>query len=237
MQTIGTDGLGYLPYLTALFFFIFFSNITEIIPGVQFPANARFGMPAVLRVVHVGHLQRRRRREAGAAPLPGRIGSIFPPPATWNIIGKILMCILLRFPIEFLSTVPHPAVLGPTLRQHAGGATHSRDVRGLRALALAAKITVDRSRRSPSCCWSHDRIRDPRELPASVHHSPSSQAVHRYLHAPTHRFNDKEQPVGLAALSPRPGDRSDPHQGDCTAIGRGIVRPAAPPSAPASASV
>jgi F-type H+-transporting ATPase subunit a len=45
MQTIGADGLGYLPYLTALFFFIFFSNITEIIPGVQFPANARFGVP------------------------------------------------------------------------------------------------------------------------------------------------------------------------------------------------
>jgi F-type H+-transporting ATPase subunit a len=47
MQTIGADGLGYLPYLTALFFFIFFSNITEIIPGVQFPANARFGIPLV----------------------------------------------------------------------------------------------------------------------------------------------------------------------------------------------
>ncbi len=48
MQTMGTDGLGYLPYLTALFFFLFFSNITEIIPGVQFPANARFGVPLVL---------------------------------------------------------------------------------------------------------------------------------------------------------------------------------------------
>jgi F-type H+-transporting ATPase subunit a len=51
MQTIGADGLGYLPYLTALFFFIFFSNITEIIPGVQFPANARFGMPLALALV------------------------------------------------------------------------------------------------------------------------------------------------------------------------------------------
>jgi len=48
MQTMGPDGLRYLPYLTAMFFFIFFSNITEIIPGVQFPANARFGMPLVL---------------------------------------------------------------------------------------------------------------------------------------------------------------------------------------------
>jgi F-type H+-transporting ATPase subunit a len=51
MQTMGTDGLGYLPYLTALFFFIFFSNITEIIPGVQFPANARFGMPLALALL------------------------------------------------------------------------------------------------------------------------------------------------------------------------------------------
>ena len=48
LQTMGPDGLGYLPYLTALFFFIFFSNITEIIPGVQFPANARFGVPLTL---------------------------------------------------------------------------------------------------------------------------------------------------------------------------------------------
>jgi F-type H+-transporting ATPase subunit a len=51
MQTMGTDGLRYLPYLTALFFFIFFSNITEIIPAVQFPANARFGIPAILALL------------------------------------------------------------------------------------------------------------------------------------------------------------------------------------------
>jgi F-type H+-transporting ATPase subunit a len=51
MQTIGTDGLRYLPYLTALFFFIFFSNITEIIPFVQFPANARFGVPLILALM------------------------------------------------------------------------------------------------------------------------------------------------------------------------------------------
>ena len=33
MQTMGPTGLGYMPYLTALFFFIFFSNIFEVIPG------------------------------------------------------------------------------------------------------------------------------------------------------------------------------------------------------------
>jgi F-type H+-transporting ATPase subunit a len=51
MQTMGTDGLRYLPYLTALFFFIFFSNITEILPFVQFPANARFGIPLTLALL------------------------------------------------------------------------------------------------------------------------------------------------------------------------------------------
>ncbi len=51
MQTIGPEGLSFLPYLTALFFFIFFINITEIIPGVHFPANARFGVPLVLALM------------------------------------------------------------------------------------------------------------------------------------------------------------------------------------------
>jgi F-type H+-transporting ATPase subunit a len=51
MQTMGTDGLVFLPFLTALFFFIFFSNIFEIIPYFQFPANARFAMPFVLAIL------------------------------------------------------------------------------------------------------------------------------------------------------------------------------------------
>jgi len=51
MQTMGSDGLRYLPYLTALFFFIFFSNIFEIIPYFQFPANARIAMPMVLALI------------------------------------------------------------------------------------------------------------------------------------------------------------------------------------------
>ena len=65
MQTIGPDGLGYLPLLATMFFFIFFSNITEIIPVVQFPANARFAIPLLARADGLGHLQRRRLQEAG----------------------------------------------------------------------------------------------------------------------------------------------------------------------------
>src|SRR5207245_10132908 len=101
MQTIGPDGLRFLPYLTALFFFVFFSNITEIIPGVQFPANARFGVPLVLALLtwvifNVVGIARQG---------PGHyfVNSVFPPLGDMNIIAKIFMYLLLA-PIEFLST-------------------------------------------------------------------------------------------------------------------------------------
>ena len=51
MQTIGEEGKKYLPFLTTMFFFIFFSNITEVIPGIQFPANSRMAMPLTLAVL------------------------------------------------------------------------------------------------------------------------------------------------------------------------------------------
>lgn len=51
LQTMGADGIRFLPYLATLFFFIFFSNITEVIPGIQFPANSKFGVPAVLALL------------------------------------------------------------------------------------------------------------------------------------------------------------------------------------------
>ncbi|WP_419840817.1 F0F1 ATP synthase subunit A [Candidatus Poriferisodalis sp.] len=51
MQTIGPDGLRYLPFLMSLFLFILFSNITEVFPFIHFPANARMAMPAVLAVL------------------------------------------------------------------------------------------------------------------------------------------------------------------------------------------
>ena len=95
MQTMGADGLGYLPYLTALFFFIFFSNITEIIPGVQFPANARFAMPMTLALAtwlifnFVGAVKQ--------GPLHYMKNSLIPP-------GVPPFLLVLVIPIEFIST-------------------------------------------------------------------------------------------------------------------------------------
>jgi F-type H+-transporting ATPase subunit a len=45
------DGLKYAPYLAALFFFIFFSNLLEIIPGINFPVTSRMAIPAVLSLL------------------------------------------------------------------------------------------------------------------------------------------------------------------------------------------
>jgi F-type H+-transporting ATPase subunit a len=51
LQTIGPDGMRYLPFLTAMFFFIFFINIFEIVPFVQFPATSRFAVPVFLAIL------------------------------------------------------------------------------------------------------------------------------------------------------------------------------------------
>ena len=45
LQTIGPEGMAWTPFLTTLFFFIFFCNIWEVIPGIQFPVNARMALP------------------------------------------------------------------------------------------------------------------------------------------------------------------------------------------------
>jgi F-type H+-transporting ATPase subunit a len=51
LQTIGPEGMGYLPFLTTMFFFIFFINIFEILPFIQFPGNARIAVPLFLALM------------------------------------------------------------------------------------------------------------------------------------------------------------------------------------------
>jgi len=45
------DGLKYAPYLAALFFFIFFMNLLEIVPLVNFPVTSRMAIPAFLALL------------------------------------------------------------------------------------------------------------------------------------------------------------------------------------------
>lgn len=48
MQTMGEEGLLFVPYLTTVFLFILFCNLFEVIPVFQFPAPARMAIPLFL---------------------------------------------------------------------------------------------------------------------------------------------------------------------------------------------
>ena len=54
MQTMGAEGLHrkwVMPFLTSMFWFIFFCNITSIIPPFSMPASARMAIPAFLAIL------------------------------------------------------------------------------------------------------------------------------------------------------------------------------------------
>ena len=51
LQTIGPEGMGWMPFLVTLFFFIFICNIFEVIPVIQFPVNARMALPAFMALL------------------------------------------------------------------------------------------------------------------------------------------------------------------------------------------
>jgi F-type H+-transporting ATPase subunit a len=51
LQTIGPDGMPFLPFLTALFCFVLVCNLFEVIPLIQFPADARMANPLILALI------------------------------------------------------------------------------------------------------------------------------------------------------------------------------------------
>src|ERR687895_2356558 len=51
IDVIGPEGTKYAGYLAALFFFIFFANLLEIVPGINFPVTSRMAIPAVLSLL------------------------------------------------------------------------------------------------------------------------------------------------------------------------------------------
>jgi F-type H+-transporting ATPase subunit a len=94
MQTMGPDGMSFLPFLIALFMFIFVCNIFEIVPLIQFPASARMAIPLFLAlIVWVLYIYIGFKRQ-GLGYLKT---SLFPP-------GVPFALYFLVTPIEFLST-------------------------------------------------------------------------------------------------------------------------------------
>jgi F-type H+-transporting ATPase subunit a len=51
MQTIGPEGLAFLPLLMTIFSFTFVLNVIGLIPGVQMPGNARIALPAFMAIL------------------------------------------------------------------------------------------------------------------------------------------------------------------------------------------
>lgn len=51
LQTMGPSGLPWTPFLVTIFFFVFITNIFEVIPFIQFPVNARMALPAFLALL------------------------------------------------------------------------------------------------------------------------------------------------------------------------------------------
>lgn len=96
LQMIGPEGLGWLPYLCTLFFFIFIGNILEIIPFVGFPLNSRLAFPLVMALttwVIYNAVGVKRHGFLGYLKIV-----LFPPGAP-----KVLY--LLLTPIEFFSVI------------------------------------------------------------------------------------------------------------------------------------
>ncbi len=48
IEAIGKEGVAFVPFLTALFTFIFIANVFEIVPLINFPVTSRMAVPAAL---------------------------------------------------------------------------------------------------------------------------------------------------------------------------------------------
>lgn len=95
IDVIGPEGTKYASYLTALFYFIFFANLLEIVPGINFPVTSRMAIPAVLGFlswvifITVGIMKQ--------GPISYFKNTLFPSGVPWPIY-------ILLAPIELFST-------------------------------------------------------------------------------------------------------------------------------------
>jgi F-type H+-transporting ATPase subunit a len=51
LAAIGEEGRKWTPFFATLFFWIFFINIWEVVPGIQFPATSRIAIPLFLALM------------------------------------------------------------------------------------------------------------------------------------------------------------------------------------------
>lgn len=93
VDVIGPEGVRFAPYLATLFFFIFFSNLLEVFPGVYFPVTSRMALPAVLAFLTWVVFNFVGFKSHGMSYLKD---TLFPPGVPWPIY-------FILTPIEFFS--------------------------------------------------------------------------------------------------------------------------------------
>jgi F-type H+-transporting ATPase subunit a len=96
LQTMGPEGLSWTPFLTTIFFFVFVTNIFEVIPFIQFPVNARMALPAFMALMVWAIFNFVGIKSQGAG---GYFKSMLFPPG----VPKALLPLVAL--IEFISTV------------------------------------------------------------------------------------------------------------------------------------
>ncbi len=104
--TMGSKGLKYVPFLTALFLFIWMNNLYEILPFVNYPTTSRMAIPAFLAIVVWSTFIFVGIKNQGLAYFKN---AIIPP----GVPGPILLLVI---PIELVSTfVVRPLTLAVRL--------------------------------------------------------------------------------------------------------------------------
>jgi F-type H+-transporting ATPase subunit a len=95
IQTIGPDGDRFMPYLTALFFFVFAMNFMGIVPVVGFPISSRMAIPVLFSLIAFVMFNYLGIRTQG--PIRYFKEILFPPGVPKGIY-------LILTPVEFFST-------------------------------------------------------------------------------------------------------------------------------------
>ena len=114
LDSMGREGLRFVPYLATLFVFIVALNVSGIIPILQFPATSRIAIPLFLAVISwviFNAIGIRRQGFVGYFK-----NMMFPPGIPWPVY-------ILLAPIEFFSTViirPLTLTLRLTFNMFAG---------------------------------------------------------------------------------------------------------------------
>jgi F-type H+-transporting ATPase subunit a len=96
MEVIGRDGLRFVPFLSALFLFIWVNNFFKVTPFVIFPTTGRMGLPAFLACIVLLIFIIVGMKEQG--PLRYFKNIMVPPGVPWPVL-------IILAPIELISTI------------------------------------------------------------------------------------------------------------------------------------